>query len=110
MMKLLPSVLISVLLVSCALGPKQASSEIDDTPVKINKSAIPVSPSESSSIDGEANITSEPEIKPTGKLGFRTPDLVKSLPTESQSSGSAPQTEEIDDEVNSSTTIQVGAQ
>jgi len=77
--------------------------------VRINESAIPTSSSNLKKTDSSTE-QNKPVLKPTGKLGYRTPDLVNTLPTEAQTTGSAPKLDTIDEDVDSSTTIRADAE
>ena len=106
--------LTSVFIASCAIDPEFADPEFVNspqrrTPVKINEASLPTDPVSDKEIIHTINSPQSPLSPNTNDTsGFRTPDIVNSLPSENQTSGTAPLEDKIDDDVSSGTTIRAG--
>ncbi len=92
---------------SCALSSELVVEEQDDTPVRINPDAIP---KDSDFAEETTPQATQPLLSSENKLGFRTPNLVDKLPTQSQTTGSAPLPSTVDEAVDEATTIRADAQ
>jgi len=99
--------LICLLLASCALSSEPVEEEPDDAPVRINPDAIP---KESDFAEKITKQVDQPLLSSENKLGFRTPNLVDKLPTQSQTTGSAPLPPTVDEAVEAATTIRADAE